>query len=265
MAKGTPPVDEERLPWLEPYREVTTKKRKGARRSHGGLLAGAGAFAVLIAAAGGFWFSQSGDKAPQPTPTRMAEAPPNPAPVAPSPPAAPAPVTPAPVAPAPAVEAPSEGKTTTFAAPAPKRVAATSAKTARKPVRRAVRQPKIRNAGIESARIREVREAQERMPATRPEAPANVRPWPKMPSPGPAGQVIQLGAFSTPARAYAAYRTRLARYPMLGSMPRVVVPVVTKPRGRVLYVLRLGTTSRQQSSIVCRNLRTSGDHCIVIG
>ena len=68
-----------------------------------------------------------------------------------------------------------------------------------------------------------------------------------------------------PARANAAYRLRLARYPMLGSMPRVVVPVVTKPRGKILYVLRLGTTSRQQSGIVCRNLRASGDHCLVIG
>ena len=86
-----------------------------------------------------------------------------------------------------------------------------------------------------------------------------------MPSPGPAGLVVQLGAFRTEGGALAAYRTRLARYPVLGSMPRVIVPVVTKPRGQVLYVLRLGTSSRQQSSIVCRNLRASGDHCIVIG
>jgi hypothetical protein len=29
--------------------------------------------------------------------------------------------------------------------------------------------------------------------------------------------------------------------------------------------LRLGTTSRQQSKTICRNLRRSGDHCLVIG
>ena len=52
---------------------------------------------------------------------------------------------------------------------------------------------------------------------------------------------------------------------MLAAMPRVVVPVVTEPDGRVLYALRLGTTSRQQSKTVCRNLRRSGDHCLVIG
>jgi hypothetical protein len=86
-----------------------------------------------------------------------------------------------------------------------------------------------------------------------------------MPSPGPAGQVIQLGAFTTPARASNAYQQRVARYPALGRMPRVVVPVITKPGGRILYVLRLGTTSRQQSKTVCRNLQRSGDHCLVIG
>ncbi len=188
----------------------------------------------------------------------MAEAPVNPAPVAPPPPLAP----PTPAAPPPVVDAPPPAKAETSAAPAAKKV---TAKKVRKPVRRAVRQRKIRNAGIESARLREVRAAQERASAPRPVARTNYRPWPRMPSPGPAGQVIQLGAFKNPARANAAYRTRLARYPVLASMPRVVVPVVTKPRGQVLYVLRLGTASRQQSRIVCRNLRISGDHCIVIG
>jgi hypothetical protein len=52
---------------------------------------------------------------------------------------------------------------------------------------------------------------------------------------------------------------------MLSRMPMVVVPVISKPSRRVLYVLRLGTTSRQQSHVVCNNLRRSGDHCLVIG
>ena len=116
---------------------------------------------------------------------------------------------------------------------------------------------KIRSAGIQKSRYNAVRAAQERRAAS--------RPWPKMPSPGPAGQVIQLGAFSTSARANNAYRLRVARYPALARMPKVVVPVITMPDRRVLYVLRLGTTSRQQSKTVCRNLRASGDHCLVIG
>ena len=128
------------------------------------------------------------------------------------------------------------------------------AKAARK---RAPQRRKIRSAGTRNSNLGNVRAVQERQ--------AHSRPWPKMPSPGPAGQVIQLGAFSTPVRASNAYTARIARYPLLAQMPRVIVPVVTKPEGRVLYVLRLGTASRQQSETVCRNLRASGDHCLVIG
>ena len=86
-----------------------------------------------------------------------------------------------------------------------------------------------------------------------------------MPSPGPAGQVIQLGAFTTPTKAQRAYARRTQRYPLLAGMPKVIVPVATKPRGQVLYVLRLGTQTPEQATIVCRNLKNSGDHCLVIG
>ena len=91
------------------------------------------------------------------------------------------------------------------------------------------------------------------------------RAWPMMPSPGPAGQVIQLGAFTTPTKAQRAYAARSQRYPLLAGMPRVIVPVATRPTGQVLYVLRLGTRTREQAQIVCRNLKVSGDHCLVIG
>jgi hypothetical protein len=130
-------------------------------------------------------------------------------------------------------------------------------------VRRKPRPKKIRTAGVEAEKINAIRTAQEVQPPPRPAPPA--RAWPRMPSPGPAGQVIQLGAFTTPTRANNAYHERIARYKSLARMPRVIVPVVTKPSGRVLYVLRLGTTSRQQSKTICRNLRRSGDHCLVIG
>ena len=80
--------------------------------------------------------------------------------------------------------------------------------------------------------------------------------------PGPPGQVIQLGAFQKIATANRAY---VARYPLLRSMPRVIVPITTTPSGRTLYALRVGTASRQQSGIVCRNLRASGEQCLVIG
>ena len=83
--------------------------------------------------------------------------------------------------------------------------------------------------------------------------------------PGPPGQVIQLGAFQKIATANRAYRAYVARYPLLRPMPRVIVPITTTPSGRTLYALRVGTASRQQSGIVCRNLRASGEQCLVIG
>jgi hypothetical protein len=235
------PGDGDRLPWLEPYRESRAPGRplpsRGYRKP---VVAGVALGLLLAVGAGGYLLGQRGDTPPVEQPSATVAVPPaTPAPVEVAealPSAAPPIAQPAPVEPA-AAEKPKP----------PKKVAK------RKPPPR----KKIRTAGIQKSRLNAVRAAQERQ--------ALSRPWPKMPSPGPAGQVIQLGAFSTPDRAHAAYGARIARYPVLAPMPKVVVPVVTKPDGRILYVLRLGTSSRQQSKTLCRNLRASGDHCLVIG
>lgn len=232
------PADQDRLPWLEPYREANKPGRPMPRRGYRRPVALGAVLGLLLAVgAGGYWLGQRGDAPAEPQPSATVTLPePKPTPVqiaeAPPPAAEPAPSAPA------AAERPSPAK-----------------KAAKR--RSPPRKKKIRSAGVERARIDSVRASQERQ--------ALSRPWPKMPSPGPAGQVIQLGAFSTAARANAAYYQRISRYKSLARMPRVVVPVVTKPEGRILYVLRLGTTSRQQSKTVCRNLRVSGDHCLVIG
>jgi hypothetical protein len=232
------PADEDRLPWLEPYRETKKPGKPLPRRGYGTPLAvGLGAALLLVVGAGGYWFGQQGEPAIQPQTATVTLPPPRPVEVAEAPPPA-----------APAVEQ---------AAPAEPAAVTVKHAVRKKAARRHAPRRKIRTAGIEHKRIDAVRTAQG--------APQPSRPWPKMPSPGPAGQVIQLGAFTTPYRANAAYSLRVARYPALARMPRVVVPVATKPTGRVLYVLRLGTTSRQQSKTVCRNLKRSGDHCLVIG
>jgi hypothetical protein len=241
---GRRPVDEDRLPWLEPYKEAIAPKPRVARRSHGGLVALVAALLLIPVAVGaGFWFGQrSGLQAPpQSTETiALPEARPQtqPVQVAVAPPAEPAPVV----------------EQAAVAAPAK---VAKHHRAKKRPIRHHAPRKKIRTAGVETAHINSVRAAQEKQ--------ALSRPWPKMPSPGPAGQVIQLGAFTTATRASNAYHSRTARYPLLAGMPKVIVPVVTKPGGRILYVLRLGTGSRQQSNSVCRNLRRSGDHCLVIG
>ena len=249
---GVRPADEDRLPWLEPYRD---SKKPGAplpRRGYGRPLAyGVGIGLLLAVGAGGYWLGQRGESPPPPPRSATVALPvPRPAPE-------PAPIQ---VAEAPPAEAP---PIVEQAAPATAKVTRPAAKRKKSTVRKRAQTRKIRSAGVERARLDAVRAAQERRTAER-RQPVR-RAWPKMPSPGPAGQVIQLGAFSTPTRASSAYRARVARYPLLGRMPRVIVPVATRPTGRVLYVLRLGTTSRQQSKTVCRNLRRSGDHCLVIG
>jgi len=245
---GVQPADEDRLPWLEPYRETKTRGAPLPRRGYGKPVAfGLGMALVLSVGAGGYWLGQRADA---PAPVRPSATVALPAPK-------PAPVQ---VADAKPVEAP---PVVEQAPPAPKKVSKPAATKKKSAARNRVRPKKIRSAGVETEQLNAVRAAQE-PPAPTPRQPVS-RPWPKMPSPGPAGQVIQLGAFSTPTRAASAYQARIARYPLLGQMPRVIVPVATRPTGRVLYVLRLGTTSRQQSNTVCRNLRRSGDHCLVIG
>ena len=240
--QGVRPGDGDRLPWLEPYRESRAPGRPLPRRGYRKPLAAGVALGLLLAVgAGGYWLGQRGDERPVPRPSATV--------VVPPPLAAPAEVAAVQPAPAPPVtEQPKPATTAEADKPRPVRKLAK-----RKPPPR----KKIRSAGIERRRLDAVSAAQRRR--------ASTRPWPKMPSPGPPGRVIQLGAFSTPVRAHSAYSARIARYPTLATMPRVVVPVVTKPDGRVLYVLRLGTTSRQHSKTVCRNLRASGDHCLVIG
>jgi hypothetical protein len=236
--QGVLAADEDRLPGLEPYREAKTTGRRLPRRGYGRPLAvGAGIGLLMAVGAGGYWLGQRNDALIQSPPSTTVTLPL----------AKPAPVQ---VAEAPAA--------TELAVTEPAPAKAEKPRPAKKVTRRrAAPRKKIRTAGIQKSRYNAVRAAQERKAAS--------RAWPKMPSPGPAGQVIQLGAFTTAARANTAYSQRIARYPTLARMPRVVVPVITKPDGRVLYVLRLGTTSRQQSKTVCRNLRASGDHCLVIG
>jgi len=248
------PADEDRLPWLEPYKETklaAKPKPPRRRRSRKPLLAGAAAILFAAVGAGGYWLGQQ-TEGEQPQVSQTVEI----APVRPSP--RPVEIAQAPEA-APVAEPVASG-------PRPK------AKSGRKAAHhRSAPRRKIRTAGVEREHIDAVHAQQERAAEPEPKPEPKVMPkpvarqWPKMPSPGPAGQVIQLGAFTTPARAHSAYSNRVARYPLLGRLPRVVVPVVTKPGNRVLYVLRLGTGSRQQSKMVCRNLQRSGDHCLVIG
>jgi hypothetical protein len=248
-------ADSERLPWLEPFAE---RRARPVRRR--GLFAALGGGAALVAAlAAGYWLGERRVLDPQPVSAPevrggdTAIVPVTPAPTRPEPPL-------------PAAREPAVPPAPTIAPPVAKAEPAPVAKP--RPAAR-TRPPKIRREAPTRSSYENVRARQE----SRAEPPAvtvapapTARVWPRLPSPGPPGQVIQLGAFSHPDRAYSAYRARLARYPALRSMPRVIVPIAPESAdGRMLYVLRLGTLSRNQSKSLCRSLKRRGDHCIVIG
>ena len=263
MAQPGPANDAERLPWIEPYQESKVVRLAPVKpRSRNRSIAALAALAVLVAAGAGYILGQD-EAEPGATPPDRAAI----VPIVP--PRAPTLQVPADAEPG-ETEALAASDPDTAAAIAPPKAEPRLASEDRvvPVVPDRVEQPDIGQgltprARIEVARIRASHAAESRR--AQPAPPPAYRVWPKMPSPGPAGQVIQLGAFSDQIRANAALRQRVARYPALGRMPRYILPVITKPSGQILYVLRLGTTSRQQSTIVCRNLRASGDHCLVIG
>ncbi len=231
------PGDAERLPWLEPYREPGTTAAVAPRGSRVGLAAVA--MVGLAGAIGGaYWLGQQ-----RAAPEKIVVA------ARSEPPAVAAPVA---VAPAPVAAATAEPTDATPSAAKPK-VTKSAADKVR--VHRGPQRPrKLQERPLETGQLATVLDTQK-----------EERAWPMMPSPGPAGQVIQLGAFTTPTKAQRAYARRTERYPLLATMPKVIVPVATKPTGQVLYVLRLGTQTPEQAAIVCRNLKNSGDHCLVIG
>lgn len=250
-------ADSERLPWLEPFAE--RRARPGRRR---GLLAAVGGGAALLAAlAAGYWLGERRVLDPEPRSAPQARG--TDVAIAPIVPATPAPTRPEP--PLPAVRDPAAPPAPAVTPP----VAKADPEPDAKPRLAARKRPKLRREAPSRRSYEAVRARQEARaaPLAATAAPRpTLRVWPRLPSPGPPGQVIQLGAFSHPDRAYNAYRARLARYPALRSMPRVIVPIApSSADGRMLYVLRLGTRSRNQSKSLCRSLKRRGDHCIVIG
>ncbi|MEO6247822.1 MAG: SPOR domain-containing protein [Sphingomicrobium sp.] len=78
---------------------------------------------------------------------------------------------------------------------------------------------------------------------------------------GGSGSVIQLGAFSSAAKAEAAWKALTARFGTLAAMNKIVVPVA----GSKLYRLRAGAPSPADARAMCQTLRVAGENCVVIG
>ncbi len=88
--------------------------------------------------------------------------------------------------------------------------------------------------------------------------------WPPPPKAGPSGQVIQLGAFDSPRQADDAWEGLIARFPNFAKLPKVVVPTPPRKGRPRFYRLQLGTPSPAQSIALCDFIRGSGRLCMVV-
>lgn len=102
--------------------------------------------------------------------------------------------------------------------------------------------------------------------------PATPRPAPASPKvivappAGPAatatGSMLQLGAFSSQARARAAFKSLADRYAYLDGLEPVIAPVESD--GKTLYRLRAATPGAAAARDICGRLRVAGEACSVI-
>ena len=102
-------------------------------------------------------------------------------------------------------------------------------------------------------------------PAAKPVVKAP-KPMAAKPAPAPdaapasGGSTIQLGAFSSQAKANAAWKNLAGRFSFLAGLAQSVVPV--QSGDRTLYRLR---ASGGNAGDICSRLRTAGESCSVIG
>jgi cell division septation protein DedD len=76
------------------------------------------------------------------------------------------------------------------------------------------------------------------------------------------GSVLQLGAFSSQARARAAFKSLTDRYSYLEGMEPMIVPVESD--GKTLYRLRSQAAGSAAARDICGRLRVAGEPCAVV-
>jgi cell division septation protein DedD len=74
---------------------------------------------------------------------------------------------------------------------------------------------------------------------------------------GPAGSVIQLGAFANQAQAERAWSALSARFPSIAAMNKLVIPFSGGIR------LRAAAQSSAEAKQVCQTLKAAGENCFV--
>jgi cell division septation protein DedD len=86
-------------------------------------------------------------------------------------------------------------------------------------------------------------------------APAKAAPQPK--PTGPAGSVVQLGAFQNQAQAERAWSALSARFPTVAAMSKMIVPFSGGIR------LRASAASPADAKAACQTLKAAGENCFV--
>lgn len=92
-------------------------------------------------------------------------------------------------------------------------------------------------------------------------APAVGKPSPPPAANGPAGSVVQLGAYRNTAQAERAWLALSARFPQLSSATKVVIPY--SAGGSSGYRLRAATSSPGDATALCNALRSGGESCFI--
>ncbi|MFA7439334.1 MAG: SPOR domain-containing protein [Sphingomonadaceae bacterium] len=120
------------------------------------------------------------------------------------------------------------------------------------------------------------------LPATQPETPKPVAKPAPAPAPAPApkaaptpepapeasraagnGSILQLGAFSSEARARTAWKNLSERFGYLAGLDPLIQPTVRD--GKTLYRLRTGAADQATARDLCARLKVAGESCTIVG
>jgi hypothetical protein len=114
------------------------------------------------------------------------------------------------------------------------------------------------NSLPEEAVARPPKEESKRLPSNETKVPVVEEPTPAAAQPsGPAGSVIQLGAYKNAAQAERAWTALSTRFPSVKAMTKLVVPFAGGFR------LRAGAASTADAKQACQALRVAGENCFV--
>ena len=104
-------------------------------------------------------------------------------------------------------------------------------------------------------------EAVKPAPAKPAPAKAEARPEASAAPASGGGSQIQLGAFSSAAKANEAWTSLSGRFGYLGALTKSVMPVTSN--GKTVY--RLRASAGGQASSICSKLKVAGEACVVVG